>query len=351
MSELVDLGMVHPSLARLERPADTRLPGLSRALGTRFGIDPLLIRVALILLIPVGGVGVLAYGWGVLLTVREGETVPPIGRYLPRFSTWTSRSQWLVIAVSSVVAAGLLSQLAPISIVPTLLLALLIVAFRRRRTPAPEAPEQGPEPLPVVDLYAPEPATSTVPAPTMTERAPRSWWGAVGVTLIGIGCAVVSFALTASSLVTVAIGFGTAGISTLMWALLVRSRRLPTAFLLVLLVSAGLLGTLGAARAVAPENPVLAGTELSYTHVAESVTIDLRDGLPDGATTIRITSVASRVVVLLPAAPADIDTQETLSRVRYTPQQSTPPASAPADAPLRLTITATASRVTVEYPE
>lgn len=348
MTELVDLGMVHPSLARLERPAGTRLPGLSRALGARFGIDPLLIRVALILLVPVGGVGVIAYGWGVLLTVRAGDAVPPIGRYLPGFATWPARSQWLVIAVSSVVAAGLLSQLAPISIVPTLLLALLIMAFRRRRIPAPATQEQGPEPLPVVDLYAPE-STST-PSPAMSERTPGSWWGAVGVTLIGIGCAVIAAVLTASILVSAAVGIGAAGVSTLMWALLVRSRRLPTAFLLVLLVSAGLLGTLGAAKAVAPGNPIRTGTELSYTHVAESVTIDLRDGFPDGATTIRIAAVASEVVVLLPAVPVDIDTLETLSEVRYPPRPPASSAQTP-DVPLRLTVTATASRVTVEYPQ
>lgn len=350
MTELVDLGMVHPSLARLERPAGTRLPGLSRALGARFGIDPLLIRVALILLVPVGGVGVIAYGWGVLLTVRAGDAVPPIGRYLPGFATWPARSQWLVIAVSSVVAAGLLSQLAPISIVPTLLLALLIVAFRRRRLPAPARQEQGPEPLPVVDLYAPETMTDTAASPAMSERTPGSWWGAVGVTLIGIGCAVIAAVLTASILVSAAVGIGAAGVTTLMWALLVRSRRLPTTFLLVLLVSAGLLGTLGAAKAVAPGNPIRTGTELSYTHVAESVTIDLRNGFPDGATTIRIAAVASEVLVLLPAAPVDIDTQETLSQVRYPRRLPTSSAQTP-EATLHLTVTATASRVTVEYPE
>ena len=99
MNELVDLGALHPQLAHLDRPADGFTPGFCRAIGSRFGIDPLLIRILFILASALSGVGVIAYAWGILLTPRAGRQAL-IHRLLPVFTSWSLRTQWTVIVLS-----------------------------------------------------------------------------------------------------------------------------------------------------------------------------------------------------------------------------------------------------------
>ncbi|MDO5067336.1 MAG: hypothetical protein Q4D96_08670 [Propionibacteriaceae bacterium] len=362
MNQLVDLGTLHPGLVRLERPANSTTPGLSRSLGARFTVDPLLVRVFFILLVPVGGVGAVVYVWGVLLTPREGHAGPPIVRALPQFGSWAPRTQWLVIGISSVLAAAAGSRIVPISVIPILLLGLMALLVKRYRPVAPGSPvsappspdgvitepvEHGPQ-LPVVDLYAPEPDLQE-PAPPRPESSPVSWLGALLVTILGAASYPALELLFGSRLLGAAGALGIAGVVTTGWALLIRSRRLPTIFLLGLLLVAGLFGSLVSLRSAAPQavaDPRHA-TQLVHAYVADSTVLDLR-GLSgaDTEAVVVIQAVASQVRVLLDAPPADLQITETVSDVRLVPAAGPAP-SAPG---LRIRVEATASEVILEHP-
>lgn len=359
MNELVDLGALHPGLARLERPATSTTPGLSRSISTRFTIDPLLVRVAFLLLIPVGGVGVITYTWGVLLTPREGHDVPPIARLAPVFSTWAPRNQWFVVGGSSVLASTAISQFVPISPVPVLLLGLAVLFVKRRRQPTAVPPtgltEHEPQ-LPVVDLYAPEPETRPVdealPPDSAGERAPVSWFGALGIVLLGATLLHPASLLLGGLFMGAAATLGVVGVATLAWALLIRSRRLPSAFLIGLLLAAGMFGTLATSRVSTQDLSSVSrdSTTIIHSYVAEKATLDLRHLSGDTVADIRIHVVASEIVVLLPEEPEDVQTIETLSKVSMAPMadSSSEPGTASG---LRLRIEATVSEVTVEYPQ
>ena len=351
MSELVDLGMLHPRLARLERPATSTSPGLSRSLAARFSIDPLLVRMTFILLVPVGGIGVVMYSWGVLLTCREGRDTPPITRLVPQFHSWTPRTQWLSVGISSVLAATAVSRIVPVSVIPILLLGLTVALVKRYRPLAPVEVEQGPQ-LPVVDLYAPEPETSAAPAPQqLAGPTPTSWLGALAIALLG-GASFPALSLALGGpFPGAAAALGLVGVVTTGWALLIRSRRLPTVFLLFLLLGAGVFGTLATAR-VSPQHTASgerSSTEITHSYVADSATLDLRQLSPaESNTTVHIRATASDIRVLLAAPPADVEIFETVSDVEFVP--TTEEASMPSPGP-RLRIEATASSITVEHPQ
>ena len=134
MNELVDLGALHPRLAHLDRPSNGFTPGFCRAIGSRFGIDPLLIRVLFILTSALSGVGVIAYGWGILLTPRAGRQAL-IHRLLPVFTSWSLRTQWTVIVLSSTLVVAAVSQMLS-SLSSVLLLPLFaLVLYSRWREP------------------------------------------------------------------------------------------------------------------------------------------------------------------------------------------------------------------------
>ena len=58
----------------------------------RIGVDPVLVRVALIVLILSGGLGIGLYAWGTVLT-RGPSGTRPIDSVLPTFTTWSSLAQ------------------------------------------------------------------------------------------------------------------------------------------------------------------------------------------------------------------------------------------------------------------
>lgn len=53
-----------------------KLGGVSAAIGTRYGIDPILVRVAFVLATIYGGAGVVLYLLGWLVFPKEGDLLP-----------------------------------------------------------------------------------------------------------------------------------------------------------------------------------------------------------------------------------------------------------------------------------
>ncbi|WP_130873578.1 PspC domain-containing protein [[Pseudopropionibacterium] massiliense] len=359
MNELVDLGALHPRLAHLDRPSNGFTPGFCRAIGSRFGIDPLLIRVLFILTSALSGVGVIAYGWGILLTPRAGRQAL-IHRLLPVFTSWSLRTQWTVIVLSSTLVVAAVSQmLSSLSSVLLLPLFALVLYSRwrepRRRPVSPtvsrEQPAAGTDPqLPVVDLYAPE-----TPEPQPVERVRCSWLGTGLVLFIGYLAAtgVVVLGLLSNPLLSLSIVLGAVGVMILGWGLLVRNRRLPVVLLLLAVMFAGTTAALATSEVERATNPVevSSGQErLSYqfTMTNEGV-VDLRHLPADSSTFVHVRTVMSEVRIMLPGPPARRYVRAWAIDVSW-PGGTDPRDHDPATRGIRLLIDGYLSSVKVEYP-
>lgn len=396
MNQALDLAVVDPRLRGLRRPVDTRVTsGLCRALAERFGIDPLVVRIAAIVLTFAAGLGLVLYAWGTLLTPRVGGTAPIQG-LVPAFARWSRTTQLVVMAVSSLAVIIILSSTTGLSIGPAVLLVVLfLVARRKGRPPAtrwappvwsppptsmptvkapPDTveawrarvgayagrPESAADPLPVVDLYGPEPAATKPSRPPLVRpaeaRPPVTWFGGTAVVVLGLGAAAlpVVLGLEPALLWSLAAATGVVGLSLLLWALLVRSRRLPSALLVVaLLCGAGT--TAVSFDHLAPSGrgytsyTAVTGEPVTFPFTATSdAVVDLRDTPLEVAAVVQIDATLSDVRVLLPGAPRHVQATERLADVVDDPR-ATGAGPAPASQ-LTLVINATMSQVTLEYP-
>lgn len=394
MNQALDLAVVDPRLQGLRRPRDTGVTsGLCRALADRFGIDPLVVRIAAIVLTFAAGLGLVLYAWGTLLTPRVGGTAP-IQAFVPAFARWPRTTQLVVIAVSSLAVIILLSSTTGLSIGPAVLLVVLLLVSRRKARPAaprwapptwsphptpnnveapPDTvdawrarvgayagrPETAADPLPVVDLYGPEAVARPTRSPAVTPAAtkpPVTLLGGAAVVLVGLGAAALPVVLGLQPLLlwSLAAATGALGLSFLLWALLVRSRRLPAALLVVALLAGA--GT--AALALAQLTPSSRGYTSHTATVGELVTfpftatsdavVDLRETPLDVTAVVQIDATLSDVRILLPGAPLHVQTTERLSDIIDDPR---PAQAGPAPASqLTLVINATMSNVILEYP-
>ncbi|MGV8846566.1 PspC domain-containing protein [Tessaracoccus sp.] len=343
MPELVHPSQLDSRLVGLQRPPRSGFTaGLCRALAERWGVDPLIVRLAAIALTLAGGVGIGLYAWGWMLTPRVGGQ-PPILRLFPAFSRWTTTTQTIIIAASllAVLLSG--SSKTGVALGPVLVVAVLVWALSRKRgrasgvssTPSPAAPYTGVvgvttqadgesveawrarlgnhagSPLPTVDLYAPEPAPSQAPVPA--SRAPqRTSWGAAAavVLLTGLAGAVPLMLGMQPALLwgCVAAG-GTAGVSLLLWSMVSRRRRMPGALLILALVGAVGSGLLAVNHSAAVTVPLeqASNAVAQYSFVGEvDGQLDLT-GIPaDEAATVTIDATASVVHVRLAAAPRSV---------------------------------------------
>lgn len=219
-----------PGVARPEppRPDLSRRPGLGsglcRAIAERIGVDPVLVRVALIVLILSGGLGIGLYAWGTVLT-RGPSGTRPIDS-VPTFTTWSSLAQKAAVVVTVILVMVSIGQVMPLPWAAGVL-ALVVWAWLRRRKPGavPQAEDavddteddelligrwrtrmasaarsaaEPARPLPTVDLYS-------EPAP-VEGRKPRPAWLAGLLILGAMGAvgAVLSSALGVTPMVSLA---------------------------------------------------------------------------------------------------------------------------------------------------
>ena len=365
MNELVDLGALHPQLAHLDRPADGFTPGFCRAIGSRFGIDPLLIRILFILASALGGVGVIAYAWGILLTPRAGHQAL-IHRLLPVFTSWTLRIQWTVIALSSTLVVAAVSQmLSSLSSVLLLPLFALVLYSRwrepRRRPGSPtiplpdrEQPAAGTDPqLPVVDLYAPE--APETPEPQPFERVRCSWLGTGLVLFVGYLAAtgVVVLGLLNNLLLSLSIVLGAFGVMILGWGLLVRSRRLPVVLLLLAVLFAGTTAALATSEVERAANPIEVSSGQEHLNYQFAMTdegvVDLRYLPADSSMFVHVRTVMSEVRIMLPRPPTRHYVRAWAIDVSW-PGGTAPRDHDPAARGIQLLIDGYLSDVKVEYP-
>jgi len=151
----------------LRRPVDDRMiAGVCTGLARYLRLDPVVVRVLMVALAVVGGLGVILYGTVWLLTPDAGSDRAPLGR-VDDLATGATRPVVLVcaglLAFAAVVGPGVLWWAPwPVLVVVGVLAWLLL---RDRDTqPAATSPAAGPSDVPVTTSVPPAP-TTTVPLP------------------------------------------------------------------------------------------------------------------------------------------------------------------------------------------
>lgn len=348
--------------------------GLCRAIAARMGIDVVLVRVAFALLALSGGLGIALYAWGTALT-RGATGVRPIDSLLPSFGRWSGAAQKATVILSTLAGVSLVSSVTSLPWGPgVILVALLVLARRSRRggswpPPSPPrtafhppsgpgpvvsdealvadwrsrmhaavGPARGPDPLPVVDLYSPEPTA----APPAVPR-PRAAW------LIGL--AILAAMVAAGAVVAVVLGgpmmglgaaLVTGGSLVVLYSAVARSRRVPRP-LIGVLVFAMVLGGWLAPRAAGPGvAPSADAAVLSVHVVGQDRVIDLREDDLLGIDHIDVEAIASDVTVLLPGSPESVTSEQRLGEVTSSFSEE----STPLD--ITVSVDATLSSVTLE---
>lgn len=338
MPEIVHPAQLDPRLEDLERPQHTGFTGgLCRALAERWQVDPIVVRLVALALTFAGGVGVALYLWGCLLTPRVGST-PPVLRWLPAFGRWRLNTQLLVVALSSLVLVLSLARTTGIGWGPVVVVGALAWALSRKRrrsenptavdypapSPTPDTSETGTgiqqwrshlsqhagEPLPIVDLYAPEPTRSSH-STVAPRRTSKNWVAAGIIVVLAVSAAAVPFILALQSAVLWACvaATGTAAILILLHTVFLKSRRLPIVLLLVTLVGAVGTGLLVVTDSRSTEPPpIVSGTDdLHYEYFGEApAELNLTDLDVDVPRTVTIDATASVVQVKLNANPAAV---------------------------------------------
>lgn len=374
MNKQLDLTWVDPRFDALQRHDESGPgTGLSRAIASRLGIDVSLVRVVFVLLALSSGLGAALYLWGTALTPNSSGA-RPIDSTFPGFRDWSPRTQKVAVVVSSLTLVFLLANLTPLPWGAGVIILLLLwmgahgklsrfkpntvasrpavaasdedlVAQWRREMAAAIGPHTMAEPLPVVDLYIPaEPRAARVPA----ER-PKSAW-LVSLAIMAAGIAAGFGTLVAAGVVIVGAGaaMATVALLTLVYALAVRSRRIPRLLILLLaatMVPAGWLATQAASTAAVVASEVPAGSVIAHRVVADERTIVITEADLEGISQIRLDVVASDVTVELPGRPRSVIDSQRMSNVTYSPTTTDRPTL-----DVELVLNATASDVEVKYP-
>ncbi len=347
MPELVHPAQLDPRLAELTRPQSTGITGgLCRALAQRWQVDPIIVRLVTLALAFAGGVGIALYAWGWLLTPRVGGT-PPILRWLPAFETWPQRTQSIIVAISSLVLVLSVARQTGVGWGPVIVVGALAWAMARRRrhnndpfpttrpstatampssaTPQPSSARGNTEsveqwrarlsphadsPLPAVDLYAPE-ASRRAPAQPVQKTGRSNWWAAAAILLLmAIAAAVpVALGLDPALLWAGVAASGTAAVIILVHSLIARSRRLPMALLVLVLLGGVGTGLLAVNRSATDSAPPLriAGENQYHEFFGEApAVLDLTAMPVDEATVVTIDAKASVVHISLNEPPGSI---------------------------------------------
>lgn len=268
-------------LGRLRRSDDRRIAGVAGGLARHLDIDPIIVRVALVVLVFFGGSGLLLYGAMWLIVPEEGSSARPLGlddrnRNLALIGTCILAA---IAAVGDFAGAFWFPW-------PLVILALLVVWFLNRKEHSsgpyvPAASAYGAAP-PVTDAAAPAYQAPYRPYTYAKPRNPRKkgpilfWFTlaliATGVGTLGIidvsGTAVPSAAYPALSL-------------TLTGAMLLLGAFWGRAGGLILIGLVLAAGTLAATAADNYDGERLVFTPTGAAAVSESYNLDAGDLLLD----------------------------------------------------------------------
>ena len=139
-------GDVPENLPVISRPrGGAMVGGVCAGMARRWQVDPNLLRIAIVVLAFFGGLGLAAYGAGMLLMPREGQTQMPVRRFLPFTRSWSDPTVIAATIGALVVLVGVTSS-GGIGLGPVLVIfAVWFFGFRNHGQTRPVAP---PEPTP-----------------------------------------------------------------------------------------------------------------------------------------------------------------------------------------------------------
>lgn len=313
-------------LSRLRRSRDDRkIAGVAGGLARHLDIDPIILRVALVVLIFFGGAGLLLYGAGWLL-VPEEDTHEAKLRLDDR-----SRAVALII-VGALAALAVIGDSTgdwgfPWPLAVFGVIALIIVATRGDSRPRPPAPATHPTPG---LSYPGAPATPASPPPATYQPGPRNprkrgpllFWFTMALTALAEG--LLGIADLAGTDVTdsayPALALGIIGVMLVVGAFYGRAGGLIAVGLVAALATAGATAAREIDAGHIDETPKLAAqVDDEYDLWAGEIDLDLtavQDYQALDGRTIHLDLVMGRVVVKVPPdmnveVDADVDAGET----------------------------------------
>ena len=159
--------------------SDVKLTGLCGGVAEHWGVDPVLVRVAWVLLALSGGVGVVLYLAGWLLIPVQGQATAPIDDLLGDAARRWPKEVWVaLVLMACVVAFTWFGGPTPFGVGPALVIgAIWYFGFARHRQPqghARSSAEAGAAPVGPVPTQAPAFVAHHGPATPFTEAA-EAW--------------------------------------------------------------------------------------------------------------------------------------------------------------------------------
>ncbi|GEM_PF-5831989 len=325
------------ALPELKRSHDDFVvAGVCSALARHLGIDPLLVRVAAVLLALSSGVGVVLYGFAWLGWEREGGNGTLLDRWYPAAAAWSPQRRRTVLFAATATTALVLLSVTPWSIGPALVLLLMVLLARSGRfgTTSVSTPTARPAIPATPEIHSPDlsspqtcsPDTSSLggSSPAPRPRRKRPWCPGLLVLLVSMltlaGVRLLTDAMRGSVLLACSAALTVVAASLLVTGL----ARLPRPRLAVptgLVLMVAMVG--GAVLADEPGGDDLDATSTHYSWTspaqvpdrvqqvrASEVTFDL-SAIPAGHDVdLAVDAQVSRVVVLVPRASAlSIDVQ------------------------------------------
>jgi phage shock protein PspC (stress-responsive transcriptional regulator) len=312
-------------LGRLRRTSgpDKRIAGVAGGLARHLDIDPVILRVAFVVLVFFGGAGLILYGACWLLVPQDGDDKAPI--HLDDRSRTVALVAAGVIAILALLgdSVGGLDFPWPLAIIALIALVALTTLDRRRERPRPTAPAVPHQQVPGTNEFQPTTAPGSTwapPAPTTTwtppprvpnprRRGPILFWFTLALAALGIGVlGIVDLAgAPVANAAYPALVVATCGVMLLVGAFYGRAGGL---ILVALLATLGMVGAAAADHIDDPEriHPTTASAVHDrYELGAGELVLDLSDvsdlAQLDGRT-IRLQAGAARLEVVL---PTDLD--------------------------------------------
>lgn len=148
------------------------LGGVCAGLARRWQVDPTVLRIAMVLLALIGGLGVAFYVGALLLIPRDGSSDLPLHRIVPFTRSWSPAASIGAVVGLGVLITVLIGSWLPFGIAPAVGLAFLwYFGFYRRRS---HTSGQSPS-TPAQLTAAPPPPPRTTESMTDFERAAAEW--------------------------------------------------------------------------------------------------------------------------------------------------------------------------------
>lgn len=155
------------------RDDDRKIGGVAAAIGRRYGIDPVLVRVAFVVATLFSGVGILLYLLGWLLLPAMGDEVSAAESLLGRGHSSMSAGLTLVLGLALIPVTGMVFGGYAFGVLGLAAGGAAIFLLHRSRATLGEVPVPGE--VPTADTAAAQGTAGAAQVPASTQPAPPAW--------------------------------------------------------------------------------------------------------------------------------------------------------------------------------